>query len=131
MTLLRTPPKWTASKVIGTLGAMVKYLNDNPTTFTVTQVSTAFKLYPKWFKRMAEKYANNEKIQDSIQHIYAVCEGRIAEAGLKGLINPTFGIFVLKANYGYVETQYVQQTNTNEHSGDVTVTIKKITKEEK
>lgn len=130
MATIKKPVKWTAPKVIQTLTAMAKYLKDNETTFTITQLSTAFKLYPKWYLRMKAMHPNNEKIHDMIDYLYAVCEGRIAEAGLNGLINPTFGIFILKTNYGHVETQYVQQNSTTEHTGDINVTIKHLGKQE-
>lgn len=116
--------KWTKTKVIAKLNECIDILKADPKIFTVTEAAERAGIYPKFFKRMYSVHKNDDNIIDLLDRLYGICENRIVEAGLTGVTNPTFSMFILKANFGYVEQQHIIQTNTNKQDGDINVNVK-------
>jgi len=62
---------------------------------------------------IAEYARSRPEFSTAIKRLKQYCKEGLIRKGLKNEINSTMAMFLLKANYGLIERQYVQNENVN------------------
>jgi hypothetical protein len=87
--------------------------------YFLSDVAEQCETYRTKFNYLAEKFAEDREVFDTIKRIYNKCESIVVKKTAKGDIVPSLGIFILKAYHELIETSKVQQ----EHSGAIPITL--------
>lgn len=87
--------------------------------YFLSDVAEQCETYRTKFNYLAEKFADDREVFDTIKRIYNKCESLVVKKTANGDIVPSLGIFILKAYHELVEVSKVQQ----EHTGAMPVVL--------
>lgn len=106
----------TREAALDLLGKALSVIGDD--CYFLSDVAEKCETYRTKFNYLAEKFADDAEVFDTIKRIYNKCESLVVKKTAKGEIVPSLGIFILKSYHDLIETNKVQ----NEHSGSMGLT---------
>lgn len=103
--------KWTRELTLAKLSQLKEQSKKND-VYYIGQGLANLSLYHQWYSMMAEKFAEDEEVYDTIKEIDQAFEAKLVSSTLQGNLNPTMAIFTLKNKHLWKDKTEVDQ-NTN------------------
>ncbi len=108
--------KYTPKFVTDELQAMIDYMNseDGSDVIFISELCLHRGYSPQRWSEIANKYADNENISETIKRIESILEIRLYKAGLTGAVNPTMALAGLNNKYKWINgKQLNENVNAN------------------
>ena len=108
--------KWTLEKANELIGKIYDFVERTPDCYSLGMACVEAGSYEKQIYYIHDKFKGVEGFDfDPIKKALEICKNRIIRQGLKGEINNTMSIFVLKCNHDMIETSKVDVTTNGEN----------------
>lgn len=116
------PKKYTKKYLDDLSEEIVKFFNENEEARHIID----FCVYKGLYKSRIQEFSrDNDNFSVSLKKVKTICEHRIIKNAYN-MKNPTFAIFDLKCNYGYIDKQTVEQTTNLNISGSLAQALNEI-----
>jgi len=108
--------KWTLDKANELIGKIYEFVETTQDCYSLGMACVEAGSYETQVYYLRDKFKDVEGFNfEPIKKALEICKNRIIRQGLKGEINNTMSIFVLKCNHDMIETSKVDVTTNGEN----------------